>query len=131
MDTKSVFPIVVALSLIGCSGKPSEAVARANLQEQIQRESSGRIRLASFQKTDGVMREFGGVKTYEMTYDAEIEFLEDCYWTGFNDGMSFQTHKMDRPERIPLGVTPRRANKGQHLRFGGHINFQKTERGWH
>jgi hypothetical protein len=131
MNTKSLLAIAVALSLIGCSDKPSEADARAKLEAQIQQQSNGFISLASFQKTDGVMHEFGGMKTYQMNYDADIEFLNDCFWSGFNDGMSFATHKMDRIENIPIFVTPKQAKKGEHFRFNGRMDFQKTERGWH
>ena len=38
------------------------------------------IKVVRFRKTDGVSSEPGGIKMYEMKYEAEIEYLED--WVG-------------------------------------------------
>ena len=108
---------------------PSEAQARTKLETKINQESNELIRLVSFDKTDGTAHELMGMKGYEMSYSAEIEFVEDCMWSGGNDLMgwdgSFRADRSLPPANGALrdffyksqGVKP--ARKGQRLRFPG------------
>lgn len=142
MNTRSLLAITLALTLVGCSRTPSTSDARQKLENQIQQQSNGLIKLVSFEKTDGAMHEMMGMKAYEMSYAAEVEFLEDCLWSGGNNLMGWngsfyaQRGKPKPPQEVfgrffdlNQGLKP--ANKGERFRFTGHMNFQKTERGWH
>lgn len=141
MNTKSLFVIAAAIALVGCSDTPSESDARQKLESKIQQQSNGLIKLVSFQKTDGQMQEMMGMKAYEMSYAGEVEFLEDCLWSGGNnlsgwDGSFYAQRGQAAPQgglqdffNLSQGRKP--AKKGDHFRFTGHIDFEKTERGWH
>lgn len=125
-----------ALVLAGCSGTPSEAEARRTLEDKIQKQSAGLIRLVSFQKTDGMTQEFAGMKGYHMEYTAEIEFLDDCMWSAgafmwegnFFAKRGHSTSGMAGFMDLSQGFKP--ARKGDRHRFSGSFDYVKTERGW-
>lgn len=137
-----------------CSNRPSVSEGRTTLEAEIERDSSGLIRLLSFEKTDGISREVFGVKMYDLYYTAEIEFVEDCLWTGGADA-SHQffarrlapkiTPKIETIEaevarklRRKFGITMTssvheegRVKKGERKQVTGQLLFKRTERGWH
>jgi hypothetical protein len=135
MNTKLLPAIALAVALGGCSGTPSASDARQKLENQIQQESRGLIKLVSFEKTDGAMHEMMGMKGYVMSYTAEIEFLDDCVWSGsdklslLSGGFRAQRDPPPAGEQIDFFIHSE-AKKGEHLRFTGQMNFAKTERGW-
>jgi hypothetical protein len=115
------------------NSKPSESNGRSALEAETQSESEGLIKLVSFQKTNGVEREFRGAKVYELEYIAEIEFLEDCIWGGdraFGWGGSFHARRPDYFDRPPYLMRGARGNKGQRERVSGKLIFEETEKGW-
>ena len=126
------------LLLTGCSSRPSTTDGRAALEQKIQRESNGFIRLVSFQKTDGVEQEMMGMKVYQMKYTATIEFTDNCYWGDGNGMIGWQGgFYADRP--IGGGATASLLNtsthykaggKGQQEQVSGALTFQKSENGW-
>src|SRR5438270_10564011 len=65
-----------------CSSSPTEDDARHILEQKIQDQSEGVIKLLSFHKTDGIERDIKGTKGYQIDYTAEVEFLENCAWLG-------------------------------------------------
>jgi hypothetical protein len=141
MNNKTFIVIWLAIALTSCSNAPSAADARTKLEAQIREQSNSLITLVSFQKTDGAMQEFMGMKGYQMSYAAEVEFNDDCLWSGGNNLMgwdgSFRAERIDPAPRggvreffyVSQGLKP--AKKGERFRFTGHLNFEKTERGWH
>jgi hypothetical protein len=141
MKNKSLLIVALTFALVGCSDTPSASDARAKLESQIQQQSNGIIKLVSFQKTDGAMQEMMGMKIYQMSYSAEVEFLDNCIWSAGNDLMGWDgSFRAQRNQALPSGalndffnasqgVKP--AKKGDHFRFTGHMEFEKTERGWH
>src|SRR5438128_318003 len=81
--------LVVALGLLvllsDCSGKPSssvpsEADGRKAVENTMSQSSHGLVRLLSFAKTNGKTGEVSGVKSYEMEYRAELEFLAEAWY---------------------------------------------------
>ena len=78
----------VPLIFVGCSDKPSESDGRAKLESRIQQQSNALIRVASFQKTDGVLHDMMEYQ-YQMSYTAEVEFLDDVMWSGGNNLMGW------------------------------------------
>jgi hypothetical protein len=140
INSSSLLVFSIFLGLAGCSDTPSSAAARSKLENQIQQQSGGLIKLISFQKTDGVMHEIMGMKAYEMSYAGEVEFLDDCLWSGGNNLSGWDgSFSAQRGPAAPSGGLRdffnlsqgrKAAKKGEHFRFTGHMDFQKTERGW-
>jgi len=132
-----VSSLLSAVALSACGGPPSPSVGRAQVEERIQAQSNGLIRLVSFDKTNGIEQDMNGMKLYEMDWTGEIEFLGDCMWGGggpFGGGISFNA-----VPGWPAGgldaFNPRyfgkqQARKGQRQKIGGKFVFQKTEQGW-
>ena len=132
--------LVTALLLIGCSSVPSSDDAKGIIQERINKESEGRIKLVSFQKTNGQEGELLGVKIYQLSYQGEIEFLEDCKW---EKGMAVNLGEVHyRTVKVKPGAKDFWQNwddqmhgrqivkKGHKEKISGNVVFEKTEKGW-
>jgi hypothetical protein len=140
MNTKLALALAAGVALVGCSDTLSQSDARQKLENQIRQQSNGLIKLVSFEKTDGVMHEMMGMKAYEMSYSAEVEFLDDCIWSAGNNLMGWDgSFRAQRSQALPSGALNdffdasqglKPAKKGEHFRFTGHLEFEKTERGW-
>ncbi len=77
--------MVLLLVATGCSVTPSERDARTALEDQIQRDSEGRIKLISFRQTGAKRIEggdlgYGKQQWYVVEYEAEIEFQDHVVW---------------------------------------------------
>ncbi|MEY2571929.1 MAG: hypothetical protein QOJ87_142 [Verrucomicrobiota bacterium] len=141
MNVRVVLIILAALMLESCSDTPSPSDARQKLANQIQQQSNGLIKLVSFEKTDGVMQEMMGIKAYQMSYTAEVEFLDDCIWTAGNNLVGWDgSFRAQRNQALSSGALNdffnasqglKPAKKGEHFTFTGQMAFEKTERGWH
>jgi hypothetical protein len=70
--------IILCPLLLGCSSTPSEGDAKRIIEQQIKDESEGRMKLIYFRKTNAQKREVAAVKFYQLEYEAEIEFQDDC-----------------------------------------------------
>ncbi|CAN5257581.1 hypothetical protein BH10ACI1_BH10ACI1_25550 [soil metagenome] len=102
--------------------KPSNSDGFKLVESQIKKESGGRIKLVSFNKTNGVDRDMKGTKMYELDYTAEIEFLENCTW-------EFKSFSMFCALPVTeLGWT--RVSKGQRTKVNRILMFEMTEKGW-
>ena len=106
MRTRAFLAVALVLTVTGCSGTPSESDGRAKLENQIQQQSNGLISLVSFSKTDGVMHEMMGIKEYEMSYSAEVEFVDNCMWRGGNSLMGWDGTFFAKPGQ-PAPATER------------------------
>ena len=114
-----LLPLLLAVLLTACSsnpGTPSEADARAALEQQIEAGSQGCIKLVKFHKTSE--QDLGRVLLVQAS--AEIEFLEDCKWP-------FDTRVIVL--RIAQGETPN-VRKGDHRTVNLTLQFHKTDQGW-
>lgn len=127
--------------LTGCSSSPSSGDGELAIQNRIDEQSQGRIKLAKFEKSNGAQGVMNGFKIYAMDFNAEIEFTEDCKWiTGrFGEQLSFQTSKpVAKPgsgfswnsflDDTTNPGTPVRS--GQRAKLTGVIRFVKKEKGW-
>ena len=134
---RMILAFSIVTLLVACSGPPTESDARNALESKIQRQSNGLIKIAAFQKTNGMAREYGGIKAYEFDYVAEIEFTDDCMWGGggpFGWDGSFEATR-GQPHGALDSFNPKyfgkqAANKGQRQKVSGKFAFEKTERGW-
>ena len=105
--------------LSACSSKPSEpteAEARAALEQQIKDFSQGCIKLVEFHKT--------GESNFEslmiVNANAKIEFLDDCDWP--IEPLMLAT------KAVP--GTPSKMKKGEQRTVDLTLQFVKTDTGW-
>lgn len=132
--------LAVALNTIffsSCSSTPSTSAAEEFIRNRIKQESGDKIRLISFQKTNGQETTPNGVPSYTLEYEAEIEFLERCRWgtkNGF-DGTWRGDFAVSPPEDAPgfnggIFAPFRDAEKDSRTKVRAFVVFQKTEQGW-
>jgi mono/diheme cytochrome c family protein len=125
----------------GCSSNPAPGAGRQAVQDKINQDAQGRIKLKNFRKTNGQMAEINAVKVYSLAFDAEIEFTEDCKWvTGvFGQQPGFVTAKLVAQPTSGFSwnkfmddsSNPGKAVKqGQRVNIDGVITFEITENGW-
>jgi hypothetical protein len=134
----TLLALATLLFVVGCSGPPSASDGRTALDQKIQRESNGLIRLVSFQKTDGVQQEVMGMKVYQMKYTATIEFTDNCYWGNGSGLIGWQGgFTADRPSGggtlaslMDTSSHYKAGMKGQQEQVSATLTFQKTENGW-
>ena len=112
-------PLLLAAFLSACSSNPSaptEADARAALEQDIKDFSQGCIKLVDFHKTGEKVLE--SVMLVNAT--ARIEFLEDCNWPIETTVAAL---------KIVPGATPN-VRKGEQRTANLTLQFQKTDQGW-
>ena len=111
--------LLLAAILSTCSSNPSaptEADARAAVEQDIKDFSQGCIKLVDFHKTGEKVLE--SVMLVNAT--ARIEFLEDCNWP---------IDTMVAALKIVPGATPN-VRKGEQRTANLTLQFHKTDRGW-
>lgn len=111
--------LLLAAVLSACSNNtsaPTEADARAAVEQEIKDFSQGCIQLVAFQKTGEKV--LGSVMLVNAT--VTIEFLEDCNWP---------MDTMFVVARLVPGATPG-VIKGERRTVHRTRQFQKTDRGW-
>jgi hypothetical protein len=121
----------VSLGITGC--KPSSSAAQDAIQDEITKESNGRISVSNFQKTNGQEAEPMGIKTYVLEYTATIRFEASCRW----QRNTFHTSASPTPaSNTPAGLMDAVANPGipvtmgQGLNIQGTVTFVKKDSGW-
>jgi hypothetical protein len=115
--------LLLTTLLAGCKGSgsvPSESDGRkvfenrvrviANENGMMRQLPEGIVRPISFKKTNGQLKDDGGVKRYRLDYEGVVEYLVDVPSSPFN---SF-----------------RKRNKGDRVTISRSMNFEMTERGW-
>ena len=120
---------IILLSLVvGCSSKPSETEARQNLEQEIQKESDGLIKLVDFKKTNAVERQIqlSSETLYEMEWTATIELTCDCYWLPKHGTYMASTN----PGRMWEDLFLEKGQKGERIAVNGKTMFEKAENGW-
>ena len=121
----------------GCSSSPSPNQAEQQLSQIITSKSKGQIKLIGFQKTNGQKVDND---SYEMTYQAEIEFEADSDWTGEGNGLGIGgdyfnfTATKDLSQGV-FGMTMtfhvgHSVQKGDHATVAGALLCSKWESGW-
>jgi len=114
-----LIPLLLGAFLSGCSSNPSaptEADARAAVEQDIKDFSQGCIKLVDFHKTGEKLLE--SVMLVNTT--ATIEFLEDCNWPIDTTVAAL---------KIVPGAMPN-VRKGEQRTVNLTLQFHKTDRGW-
>lgn len=130
----------------GCSraSPPSEADGNQEVRERIEAEADGRIKLLSFRKTDGQASDVHGVRRYELDWEGEIEFLEDCAWGPFLYSgreapwqgrfktlpMSAEVDSRSDSEKRSEWLRMRAVKKGEKVKCSGSLKYEESESGW-
>ena len=129
-----LFPIFAALFVAGCGVPLSQSTGQKMLENQIQNQSNGKIKLLSFSKTNGK----GDDAYYQVEYEAEIEFLANGAWES-GGGMSssptfgFSTQQLGggaTAQLLGAVVGAQNVSQGQRTKVKGVLRFEKTEKGW-
>jgi len=121
--------LYVLLQFAGCSSGPSESEARKFLEEKIRKQSNGLIRLLDFQKRKGRDISGAGQALYLVDYEAEVEFLTDCYWAGSSS--SFEVFPEAGGPYMPSFLEgKKRMVRGQREKLTGTLRFEYTGQGW-
>jgi len=126
--------LAVAALFVSCSSTPSSGDAKQIVQQKIEKFSHGRIKLVSFEKTNGQQAERFGIKVYNLEFVCEIEFLDDCKWIP-----PFGTAKLVKSQDFwakfeddlkSIGNQSRPVKKGNTAKVTSYVVFEKTEKGW-
>jgi len=118
------------LLLTACSSTPSASDAESVLRHKISKQSEGLIELVKFTKKNSQDAEVMGVKLHSIEFEAEIRFLEKCYW-GSPLEQSFEVQRGEPgPFNMWMYMGKRKAEKGQRETITGTLRFEKTEKGW-
>lgn len=126
-NTHSRSFLLIALALVvaasaGCgSSVPSESLA-----QQVVAANFGDLgTIADFRKTNGRMNDFGGAKTYTITFRAAVKLNSGvCMRSGIAET---EVSRNCQP-RFMTRVTA--LSEGSLYIFRGYAGFQETERGW-
>jgi hypothetical protein len=119
------------------SGGPSVEDARQALQNRIEQQAEGRIRLVSFNSTTtrAADVELDGRSFYQMEFTAVIEFIEPCRWAIRYGGrpLSFKCLKPSEKSQL-AGEMPEHIieirEKGERFSVPGSVCFWPGEKGW-
>jgi hypothetical protein len=141
MNVRVLIGACIVVAFTGCPNipTPSAADARAKLANQIRHRSGGLIKLISFEATGEEMHEVSGIKNYEISYNAEIAFMDDCLWGGSDPliGWDFRARPRNAPPPAPDGSVTiadfqdmKPAAKGERLKISGKVEFERTDRRW-
>ncbi len=116
---RPLFLLLLTVFLSACTGKssgPTDAEARAALEQQIKDFSQGCIKLVEFHRTGE--KALGNVIIVDA--NAKVEFLEDCNWPIETSVMVLKT---------PPGGTSN-VKKGDLRTLNIDLQFVETEHGW-
>jgi hypothetical protein len=128
----------LTLSLVACgSGLPSADSASQVLRSSIDKGSDTRVRLVSFQKTDGQATD----TVYELMFTGDAEFVSNAMfsintpWASVGSQITTAEYKepsagfsWDNFLGSSQGFRP--AMKGDRLHLTGSVGFQRRESGW-
>lgn len=138
MKSLNVNPVLFFIStffiLFSCKPDPGNSLGETALKEIVSNESSGKIIVNSFTKTNGLKREVMGLPIYTMEFTAQIKFEQSC-WKGWEpiEWMFSNFTVMDKkPTRNSMYIIlqNKKFHKEAMVKIEGEINFEKTEKGW-
>lgn len=145
---KRLAPVAILVSVVACAaGPPSSSDARSVLQRRLDGGNESRLRLTTFEKTDGKSMEVMGVKVYELMFTATAEFTDDAMFKVGGGSTLFGTSIDGRASEITTSEYRSRsgnfmqdfgldfnnlrpARKADTLDLTGQIAFEQRESGW-
>lgn len=133
---------VLILPSVGCgAGVPSQDLARAAIKKAVDEGRENRLQLLSFKKTDGRAVEMMGLKSYEVFFEADLEFASKALFSVgsplMSTGSEITTAEFREASRgfswndfISDANGFRRGMKGDQLHLKGSVLFEQRESGW-
>jgi hypothetical protein len=118
-----IVPFVLVSCVVGCGGQsssnsPTDSETEAAVRAMVEQDSGGRMRVVTYQKTDGQPNEAFGIHGYTLYYAVEVEVIQPCFMD-----VPFVAHA---PERF--GGT--NMNPGDRFKSTGKVGFERRESGW-
>lgn len=121
--------------LISCGlTDDKESKSRNYLEQKVNSDSEGTLKLGSFNKTNGYEQNIMGIEIYVLEWQAEISAQQDI-WKG-SEGISgygywsdFRT-MTEEPRQWMMSTPAKQFNKGTIVQYTGKCALQKTEQGW-
>lgn len=136
-------PVVLSLATaLGCgAGVPSVDSAREALASRLDKGDTARLRLLSFEKSDGRAMEFMGMEAYVLIFRADAEFVSNAMFSAgsplVSQGSEIATAEYRQPSSgfswdsfLAGSQGFRPAMKGDRLQIGGSVTFERRESGW-
>lgn len=130
--------LVASACICGCSAPEDESAAESALRQEVEGQSQGAVKLVSFTKTDGKSMDFGGMKTREVDYTAEVEFEQNGTWLsggypgrlGFRFTTTVQKSKGATMDLLNSFDGPVRVSQGSRAEIAGAMGGTKNDNGW-
>jgi len=131
MKHLNVLLLVVSATILGaCSKNPSAAIGERVMRKLVQNNSNGCVEVVSYNKTNGVLRETGGAKTYDLECNVTIKFAQECWFKTFGEFEAFKTDGMNDSVDANRPAGYERHSKGDHLILLRKLKFELTDNGW-
>ncbi|HTE01928.1 MAG TPA: hypothetical protein VK668_21715 [Mucilaginibacter sp.] len=130
--------VITTLTFPSCSSDTRVSQAREKLEEQVQKESKGLIKLKNLVKVNGKESSLLGAKIYEMDFKVTVEYQDDCYkntdsWGGLWNNY-FTVVKDPQQERSFYNAySPanyKQYKKGTKEEITGIAFYEMKEKGW-
>jgi hypothetical protein len=134
---KFLLVVISSILIQSCSlfdNRPD--LAKQELENQINTQSAGVIKLLSFEKTDGEDVDVAGFKEYKMDIKATIEYQQDCYKVSDMQGWPYSNFNTvaDKPANniysSLMGYKFFGFKKGHRVELSGQAIYEKKESGW-
>lgn len=130
--------VVITLPFYSCSSDTRVSQARERLEQQVQKESKGLIKIKNLVKVNGQESNLLGSKVYEMDFKVIVEYQDDCYknvntWGGLWNNY-FTVVKDPRQERNFYNAystaSYQEYKKGTKEELTGVAYYLMKEKGW-
>ena len=126
--------ILLTLIFFSCSGGKNnlESDAKKFIENDVTATSQGYLKLASFNKVDGVSKSNNGAESYEMTFTIEIECVKDGGYVNIMRNGKLGGFAILLPQQIDnySGQFEQPAKVGNRYNMEGIILFEKHDSGW-
>jgi hypothetical protein len=130
--------VITTLTFTSCSSDTRVSQAREKLEEQVQKESKGLIKLKNLVKVNGKESSLLGAKIYEMDFKITVEYLEDCYkntdsWGGLWTNYFTVVKDPQQQRSFYNAYSPanyKQYKKGTKEEITGIAFYEMKEKGW-
>lgn len=129
----NLITVLLCFVFYGCSSDPGASEGKRILENQINSQSNGYIKLLNFEKTNGIKLNASGRDVYELEYSALLEFQKEGWKTSQPFGGFFSDFIVHatKPEGWDAVLSKsKHYNKGHKVNLTGKMTFEKTENGW-
>lgn len=124
------FLVVFAAAALACgAGTPDSTSAESALKARLGGPLVDRLRMSSFEKTDGQSGEMFGVAVYSLEFKARVDVLGEISYTD-SDGQLMAREPRPHANGIWVGPVSKSAWPGDALYLDGRVEYERKESGW-